>query len=94
MIDKDTMKSLQTLSRLKLGAEEEENLSSQLEQILEYFELLSGYDTVDTDLQAALDPGDLREDTKVESFNREELESFTVELRDGHLVVPRILDRK
>ena len=81
------------LSKLKLEPQEEEELASQLEQILEYFELLAGYKTVDTDLKMALDPDDLRPDVPESSFTRETLQSFAVELQDGHLVVPRILEK-
>ena len=91
MIDRDTMKSLQNLSRLRLEPEEERNLASQLEQILEYFKVLEGYNTVDTDLNAALDPGELRTDGSTRSFGRENLESFAVSMNEGHFVVPRIL---
>ena len=55
MIDDKTMQNLQELSRLRLAPEEEKNLAEQLEGILEYFELLSGYDTagIDPDLGIA-----------------------------------------
>ncbi|MBN1685597.1 MAG: Asp-tRNA(Asn)/Glu-tRNA(Gln) amidotransferase subunit GatC [Spirochaetales bacterium] len=92
MIDKQTMRNLQKLSRLKLEPDEEQSLASQLENILSYFEVLGGYDAVDTDLKASVTPEDLRRDDSAPAFNREVLESLAVEFQDGHFVVPRILD--
>ncbi len=92
MIDKETMQNLQNLSRLKLEPEEERDLASQLENILEYFQLLTEYDAVDADLKAALEPEALRRDTSGSSFAQEVLESLAVDFQDGHFIVPRILD--
>ena len=92
MIDKEVMKNLRELSRLKLEPDEERSLSAQLESILEYFEILKGYDTVDTDPKAALTPQELRKDASAAAFSRETLESLAVEFHDGHFIVPRILD--
>lgn len=92
MIDDKTMKNLQELSRLKLEPGESRSLAVQLEDILRYFERLAAYDTTDTDLKAAIEPGDLRRDESAPSFSREVLESVAVEFRDGHFIVPRILE--
>ena len=92
MIDKNTMMGLQRLSKLKLDPDEERDLAAQLENILDYFELLKGYDAVDTDLDAAVTPAELRGDDAVPAFSREVLESLAVEFQDGHFIVPRILD--
>jgi aspartyl/glutamyl-tRNA(Asn/Gln) amidotransferase C subunit len=93
MIDSNTMKNLQSLSKLRLESEEEHNLATQLEQILQYFEVLAGYETVDTDLDAALESRDLRPDESAQSFSRETLESVAVSMHDGHFIVPRILEK-
>jgi len=93
MIDSDTMKNLQSLSKLKLNEEEEASLASQLQQIIQYFEVLAGYDTVDTDMNAALKPESLRPDESAASLPRKTIESFAVAMQDGHFVVPRILEK-
>ena len=93
MIDDKTMRNLQDLSRLRLGPEEEAKLAGQLDDILDYFEMLSRYDTsgVDADLGTAVLPGDLRKDEAGTSVGREKIESFAVEFDEDHFVVPRIL---
>jgi len=92
MIDKKTMTGLQKLSRLKLEPVEERDLAAQLDKIVDYFKLLKGYEPVDTDLDAAVTPGELRNDDAAAAFSREVLESLAVEFQDGHFIVPRILD--
>ena len=93
MIDRDTMRNLQELSRLRLEEEEKRSLAEQLEEILQYFSLLARYDTsgVDVDLGDSLAPDELRDDCPGESVGREQIESFAVEFEDGQFVVPRIL---
>ncbi len=93
MIDRETMQNLQDLSMLRLGEEEERELASQLENILEYFSLLSNYDTseVDPDLGATVIPGQLRIDASRDGVSHHQIEKFAVEFEKGHFVVPRIL---
>jgi aspartyl-tRNA(Asn)/glutamyl-tRNA(Gln) amidotransferase subunit C len=93
MIDSETMSNLQALSRLKLTPDEARNLAGQLEDIIEYFELLSAYETdgVDTDLGIEVPPAGLRKDLKGHSVDRATIESFAVDFDDGFFVVPRIL---
>ncbi len=93
MIDDKIMTNLQGLSRLKLAPEEAHNLAGQLEDIIEYFEVLSSFDTkgVDVDLGIELKPGDLREDLADTGVDRKTIESFAVDFDNGFFVVPRIL---
>ena len=93
MIDNETMSNLQALSRLKLTPDEARNIAGQLEDIIEYFELLSAYETdgVDADLGVEVPPADLRQDIKGDSIDRATIESFAVDFDDGFFVVPRIL---
>jgi len=92
MIDGDTMRNLQKLARVKLEPDEERDLASQREHILDYFQLLMRYDAVDADLKVALSPEALRRDAAGAAFRRETLESLAVEFGNGHFIVPRILD--
>jgi aspartyl-tRNA(Asn)/glutamyl-tRNA(Gln) amidotransferase subunit C len=93
MIDDKTMGNLQALSRLRLAPEEAHNLADQLEDILEYFKLLSGYDTerVNPDIGVAVEPAHLRTDEHRKGIDRETIETFAVSFDDGFFVVPRIL---
>jgi aspartyl-tRNA(Asn)/glutamyl-tRNA(Gln) amidotransferase subunit C len=93
MIDDETMRNLQDLSRLKLEAQEEKELAGQLDDILGYFEVLSAIDTsgLDPDLGEALKPEQLREDIAEAGIEKNAIESFAVEFDEDHFVVPRIL---
>lgn len=93
MIDRETMQNLQELSMLRLEEEEERELASQLENILEYFQRLSKYDTsaIDPDLSTSVIPGQLRADISRDGVSHAQIEAFAVEFGEGHFVVPRIL---
>ena len=94
MIDHETMRNLQHLSKLKLEPDEERDLASQLENILDYFKLLAPYEMIDTDPKTAIAPESLRPDKAAATFGRETLESLAVRFEDGHFIVPRILENE
>ena len=93
MIDRETMQNLQELSMLRLEEEEERELASQLENIIEYFSRLSKYDTsaIDLDLSTSVVPEQLRPDVSRDGVSHRQIDEFAVEFRDGHFIVPRIL---
>jgi aspartyl-tRNA(Asn)/glutamyl-tRNA(Gln) amidotransferase subunit C len=93
MIDEKTMANLQELSRIRLSPEEAASLASQLEDIIGYFALLSGFDTegIDADLGTQVAPEDLRTDSAFEGVDRESIDSFAVRFENGFFVVPKIL---
>lgn len=93
MIDRETMRNLQALSMIHLQEREEQELARQLEQIIDYFSLLSKFDTSETDLDlgSAVEPNQLRQDERRGGVNHGQIEDFAVEFQDGHFIVPRIL---
>lgn len=93
MIDKSDLENLLALSRLKIQNEEQARLIEQMGDIIDYFELLQGYDTsrIDVDLGESVPIGSLRPDSVSRDFKPERIESFAIELDAGHFSVPRIL---
>lgn len=83
---------LARLARLKLSPEEVTRFSSELEQIVHYFEMLKQVDTSEVNLGArAGDPAGLRDDAVRDSLPRE-LALKGVAKTDGQLfLVPRVI---
>ena len=93
MIDKSVIESLLALSRLKVEKEQQARLEEQVGDIIGYFEVLEGYDTshIDVDIGESVPFQLLRNDKRERSFKADKIDSFAVELEDGHFSVPRIL---
>lgn len=93
MIDDKVMDNLLELSRLSLGSEELAALRNQLQDIIEYFQVLESYDTegVDVDMGNAVAADEIREDVRQEGMDRSALEQLSADFKDGFFVVPRIL---
>ena len=96
MIGDREMDRLLFLSRLRLEPEERQRLSGQIQDIIEYVELLQEYDTSGVDIDLASDnrPKDLRDDVVREGLGSDSIETFAVERNEGYFVVPRILDQE
>mgnify|MGYP006311818725 CR=1 FL=1 len=94
MFDAHALESLLELSRLTIPDEQRESLTRQLEEILEYFDRLSAYDTtaVDVDLGETVRADTRRKDSAAPGLDRETIRSFSRSFEDdGYFHVPRIL---
>ena len=94
MIDDGTLESILYLSRFKVGEGEKEKFKAQVNDVIDYFNLLEKIDTsqIDPDSGALMDPEDLRPDEVQEGLSVERLKSFAVQFRDGYFSVPRIFE--
>ena len=93
MFEQRDLQYLLELSRLTVPKEEEEELTRQINDILNYFEVLSGYDTssVDVDLGESVPVDSRRTDGSRPGLERDSVEKFAPSFNDGFFVVPRIL---
>ncbi len=80
------------LAKLKFSEEEAEKFADEFKQILAHFNNL---DTVDL-TQLDIDPHELRtplrEDVLKPFENREELFSNARDLKDGHIIIPKVME--
>jgi len=82
------------LARLELSPDERDELSRQLSGIIEHVEKINELDT------SGVEPADhivdvknvFREDIVHESIDRSELEKIAPDFREGHIVVPKIIE--
>ena len=82
------------LARLKLDEEEMDEMTSQLNDILDYFEKLQELDTEDVEpLSHVLPLKNISREDKVEpSLTQEEALKNAPEKGRGHFKVPRVID--
>tara|TARA_B100000315_G_scaffold258674_1_gene311644 strand:+ start:6716 stop:7000 length:285 start_codon:yes stop_codon:yes gene_type:complete len=92
-ISKDEVQHVAKLARLGIDESETELFSTQLSQILTYFDELNKMDTQgrSPSLSTPLHNG-LREDTLEVSLSRERALMNAPEAADGHFQVPKIMD--
>lgn len=93
MIDREQVHKVAHLARLELQPEEEEQLTTQLSSILEYFEQLSELDTTNvTPTTRAIDVSNVTRQDELETFpQREEILSCAPEQDGDFFRVPKIL---
>lgn len=93
-IDENDIQKVARLARLELSGEEREEFSKQLNGIIEYVEKINELDT------SGVKPADhivelsnvFREDSVQKSIAPAELEKMAPVFRNGHIVVPKIID--
>jgi aspartyl-tRNA(Asn)/glutamyl-tRNA(Gln) amidotransferase subunit C len=93
IIDREEVKKVANLARLKLTPEEEENFTTQLSSILEYFQQLSELDTTDVPpTTRAIDLSNVtRGDLNQVYEDREALLAAAPDREDDFFRVPQIL---
>lgn len=82
------------LARLELSPDEKNEFSRQLNEIIQYVEKINELDT------SGVEPADhivevsnvFRDDAVQESIDRAELEKIAPDFREGHIIVPRIIE--
>ena len=92
-MDERTLEYIAELSRLTLPQEEKAELLEQMQQILDYMELLNTVDTEHTEpmIQAGL-KNVFREDVVQPSADREQLMANAKKKLDGAYQVPRTVE--
>ena len=93
-MDERTLEYIAELSRLTLPQEEKAELLEQMQQILDYMELLNTVDTERTEplIQAAGLKNVFREDVVQPSADRERLMANAKKKLDGAYQVPRTVE--
>lgn len=92
-IDREQVKKVALLARLEITPEEEEQFTTQLSSILEYFEQLSELDTDGVQpTTRAIELSNINRRDRLESFaDREELLQEAPEQEGDYFKVPQIL---
>ncbi|PSO56866.1 MAG: Asp-tRNA(Asn)/Glu-tRNA(Gln) amidotransferase GatCAB subunit C [Cyanobacteria bacterium QH_8_48_120] len=93
MIDREQVRKVAYLARLELNSEEEEQLTTQLSSILEYFEQLSELDTTDVPPTfRAIDVSNVTRPDELQPFpERDAMLEQAPEQEDDYFRVPQIL---
>ena len=93
-IDKATVEKVSMLARLELDEDKKEEMTEQLNDILEYADKLNELDTEDVEPTAHALPikNVFREDKVEESLDREEALKNAPKKEDGSFKVPKIID--
>jgi len=89
----ETIEYIANLSKLKFDADEKEAFAKEFESILTHFENIQNEDLTTAEI-SVLDNtvGSMRTD-EIKAFeNREELFQNAKEIKDGCIVIPRILE--
>jgi len=96
MVDDETLDRILYLSRLTVEGGDRAQLASQMGRIIDYFAILSKYDTssVAVELGEAAAGESLRADETRECLRPQEVKSFAVNFLDGYFSVPRILEEE
>lgn len=92
-IDRETIRRVAELARLKLDEVEEKEMETQLVGILDYMEVLGELDleSVRPTAHTLGFTSVTRQDEEKESFSRDVVEKLAPEWDRGHVVVPRIV---
>jgi aspartyl-tRNA(Asn)/glutamyl-tRNA(Gln) amidotransferase subunit C len=92
-IDESTLDALLYLSRLSPESTNMETLKNQVDQIVEYFGILSQFDDSENpyDAYPSTVVQNLREDTVVKGIDIPDLKKVTPEFMDGYFRVPKVL---
>ncbi|MDB9528373.1 Asp-tRNA(Asn)/Glu-tRNA(Gln) amidotransferase subunit GatC [Oscillatoria sp. CS-180] len=94
MIDLEQVRKVAHLARLDLEAEEEEQFTTQLNNILEYVEQLNELDTADVPpTTRAIEVSNISRPDELETFgDRESLLDNAPDREDDFIKVPKILN--
>lgn len=93
MIDKERIKHLAKLAKLKLSEEEVDKLTEDLKNILNYVEKINELELEEIEpLINLLEGLELREDQKA-NFNSSEIANQFPEKENNYLKVPKILEK-
>ena len=93
LVDKEKIKHIAKLSKIELKGSELDQLSKQVEQILEYVEQLD-------EIKENIEPLDnltgnynrLRDDVVADFNNKEQILKNAPKSKDGFILVPKVLD--
>lgn len=93
MIDREQVRKVAHLARLDMNAEEEEQFTTQLGSILEYFEQLSELDVSDVEpTTRAIDVSNVTRPDEMEAYpNREAILTGAPDREEDFFKVPQIL---
>ena len=93
MINDKTMDEIEILAKLHLTDEEKEKSRNDLQQMLDYVDMLNKLDTSDVEPLTHKFPikNVFREDVVLESTPREELMKNAPKEKDGHHLVPKTI---
>ncbi|MCR4938756.1 MAG: Asp-tRNA(Asn)/Glu-tRNA(Gln) amidotransferase subunit GatC [Treponemataceae bacterium] len=92
-IDEKTLDALLQLSRLSPESTNMQVLKSQVDQIVEYFDILSQYDDSENpyDAYPSTQAEMLRNDEVVKGLDIPDVKKMTPEFMDGYFRVPKVL---
>jgi len=92
-IDDKTLGQLLELSRLSSDSTDQKTLKSQVDQIVEYFGILSEFDDSENpyDAYPSTDVEKLRNDEVVKGLDIPDVKKVTPEFMDGYFRVPKVL---
>ncbi|OJF77051.1 MAG: glutamyl-tRNA amidotransferase [Treponema sp. CETP13] len=92
-IDDNTLSQLLELSRLSSDATDQKTLKSQVDQIVEYFGILSEFDDSENpyDAYPSTAVENLRNDEVVKGLDIPDVKKVTPEFMDGYFRVPKVL---
>ncbi|MDD5674744.1 MAG: Asp-tRNA(Asn)/Glu-tRNA(Gln) amidotransferase subunit GatC [Chitinivibrionales bacterium] len=93
MIDREQIRHVARLARLKLTQAEEEQLTGQMGAIIRYVEQLNEVDTAGVEATKLAAPGHkpLREDRAVPSLTQEEILKNAPKAKKGFFAVPKVI---
>ena len=93
-IDNSTVKKVAKLARLKVDANEEQNLKNELNNILEWVDKLQKVNTenVDAMLSVSDEPMPMRKDMVTSKIDNKQILSNAPEKKAGFFVVPKVVE--
>ena len=92
-VDKEQIKHIAKLSKIKLNDEELDQISKQVEQILEYVDKLNEInDDIEPLENISGNYNRLRDDVIIDFNNKEQILKNAPKTKDGFILVPKVLD--
>ncbi len=92
-VDKEQIKHIAKLSKIKLNDEELGQISKQVEQILEYVDQLNEInDDIEPLENISGNYNRLRDDVIIDFNNKEQILKNAPKTKDGFILVPKVLD--
>jgi aspartyl-tRNA(Asn)/glutamyl-tRNA(Gln) amidotransferase subunit C len=93
-IDRDTIRHLERLARLRLGDDEAEAIAGELGRIVEFVRAVQTAEAGDTVGSTAPRPATLRSDEAAPGLERDRVLEGAPDVADGSFVVPRVIERR
>lgn len=92
--DESVINKVCQLARLELSAEEKQEFTKQLEDIIRYVETINKLDTANVEPADHIVPlsNVFREDIAKESLSMEDVANIAPQFEKSHFVVPRIIE--